>query len=197
MPAAVHRALVVLSLIFLAAGVYHRIRAVQAGERLDRTQEGWPILIGVRLTGLATFGSAAAWLWNPARFAWATIPMPDSARWAGVAGFAFSVAWLIWMFITLGHNLTDTVVTRPNATFVDSGPYQFVRNPMYTGILMVGISLGLALGTWLVPLCAAMIFTLLAIRTRTEESFLIARFGDRYRAYMTRVGRFFPRRLAR
>ena len=36
-------------------------------------------------------------------------------------------------------------------------------------------------------------FSMLARRTRIEEIYLIARFGDEYRAYMTRVGRFFPR----
>ena len=97
------------------------------------------------------------------------------------------------MFISLGTNLTDTVVTRRNAHFVDHGPYQYVRNPMYSGIVVVGASLGLALGTWLVPLAAAAMFSILARRTRTEEAHLIARFGDQYRTYMTRVGRFFPR----
>ena len=72
-------------------------------------------------------------------------------------------------------------------------PYRFVRNPMYTGILMVGMSLGLALGTWLVPFAAGVMFALLALRTRTEEEYLIDRFGNRYRDYMQRVGRFFPK----
>jgi len=193
MPESVRVALIALSLAFAAIGIYHRIRSVRAGERLDRTQEGWPILIGVRLAGLTTFGSAAAWLWNPAWFEWAAIPMPEVARWLGVAGFACGVAWLGWMFATLGRNLTDTVVTRPDATLVDGGPYRFVRNPMYTGILILGFSLGLAVGTWLLPLGATLVFSLLAIRTRTEETFLIARFGDQYRQYMRHVPRFFPR----
>jgi protein-S-isoprenylcysteine O-methyltransferase Ste14 len=64
---------------------------------------------------------------------------------------------------------------------------------MYSGILLMGASLGLALGTWLVPVAAAAMFSILARRTRTEETFLIARFGDQYRTYMKRVGRFFPR----
>ena len=57
----------------------------------------------------------------------------------------------------------------------------------------MGLSLGLAMGNWLVPLATSVVFTLMAIRTRTEEKYLIERFGDRYREYMARVGRFFPR----
>jgi protein-S-isoprenylcysteine O-methyltransferase Ste14 len=64
---------------------------------------------------------------------------------------------------------------------------------MYSGILMLGASLGLALGTWLLPLAATVMFAILAKRTRIEERYLMGRFGDEYRAYMARVGRFFPR----
>ena len=193
MPGPVRSALIAISLTFLVVGMYHRIRAARSAERLDRTKEGWPTLIGLRLAGLATFGSAAAWLWNPLWFAWASFSVPDWARWIGVSGFALAIAWLIWMFISLGPNLTDTVVTRRNAEFVDRGPYRYVRNPMYSGILMIGPSLGLALGTWLLPLAATVLFAILARRTGIEEKYLIERFGDRYRTYMTRVGRFFPR----
>ncbi len=193
MPEAVRFALVSLSLTFFTVGGYYRVQSQRSGERLDRSREGWPILIGIRTLGLVTLGSTAAWLWEPAWFEWASRPMPMGVRWTGVAGFACAVAWLIWMFHTLGRNLTDTVVVRRDAYLVDDGPYRFVRNPMYTGILMVGMTLGLALGTWLVPLAASLMFTLLALRTRTEEKYLIERFGDRYRRYMARVGRFLPK----
>ena len=193
MPPAERSVLIVISLIFLAVGIYHRIRAAQSGDRLDRTKEGWPILIGMRLAGFMTFGSTAVWIWNPRWFAWAAFPIPDWVRWIGVGGFLLGITWLIWMFISLGSNLTDTVVTRRDAHFVDHGPYRYVRNPMYSGILLVGASLGLALGTWLVPLAGMAMFLILARRTRIEENYLIARFGDQYRVYMARVGRFFPR----
>jgi protein-S-isoprenylcysteine O-methyltransferase Ste14 len=193
MPEAIHFTLIAVGLIFVAVGGYHRVQSQKTGERLDRTREGWPLLLTIRLVGLLTLGSAAVWLWKPAWFEWASRPTPLLVRWIGVAGFTCAVAWLIWMFHTLGRNLTDTVVTRRDAYFVDQGPYRWVRNPMYTGVLLVGIALGLALGTWLAPVAASLMFTLLALRTRTEERYLIERFGDRYRNYMERVGRFFPK----
>jgi protein-S-isoprenylcysteine O-methyltransferase Ste14 len=193
MSGAIRFALIGLSLILVAVGGYHRLQSQQSDEPLDRTKEGWPLLIGVRLAGLVMIGSTVAWLWNPAWFESAMLPVPESARWIGVAGFAAAVAWLLWMFRALGRNLTDTVVTRRDATFVDHGPYRFVRNPMYIGALAAGLSLGLALGTWLLPLGTGLIFTLLALRTRTEERYLIERFGDQYRRYMERVGRFLPK----
>ena len=78
--------------------MYYRIRAAQSGNRLDRTKEGWPTLIGTRLAGIATLGSTVVWLWNPLWFAWAAYPMPDWVRWIGVGSFAFGITWLIWMF---------------------------------------------------------------------------------------------------
>lgn len=181
-------------LTFVVGGGYYRVQSQRSRERLDRTKEGWPLLIGIRLAGLLTMGSTIGFLAKPAWFAWASYPVSSAVRWAGVAGVAGTVTWLIWMFHTLGRNLTDTVVTRRDAYFVDAGPYRFVRNPMYTGVLLLGMSLGLALGTWLLPAAAGLMFTLLVLRTRTEEQFLLERFGDQYRSYMQHVGRFFPKR---
>jgi protein-S-isoprenylcysteine O-methyltransferase Ste14 len=66
---------------------------------------------------------------------------------------------------------------------------------MYTGVLAAGLSLGLALGTWVTPIVVGLVFMLLVLRTRTEEKYLIDRFGDQYRDYMKRVGRFLPQLL--
>jgi protein-S-isoprenylcysteine O-methyltransferase Ste14 len=193
MPDAIRSTLIAGSLVLLAVGAYHRVQSQRSGESLDRRKEGWLLLIGIRLAGLLSMALMVLWLYHPAWFEAATFPLPERVRWMGIAGFVCAVAWMLWMFHTLGRNLTDTVVTRRDATFVDYGPYRFVRNPMYTGILMMGLSIGLALGTWLVPLCAGAIFTLLALRTRIEERYLVERFGNQYRRYMERVGRFFPK----
>ena len=106
-----------------------------------------------------------------------------------VAGVLLYV-WCAWDFTFTGQGTPAPF--DPPKELVVKGPYRYVRNPMYTGILMIGFSLGLALGTWLLPASATLVFSILAVRTRTEETYLIARFGDQYRAYMSRVGRFFP-----
>jgi protein-S-isoprenylcysteine O-methyltransferase Ste14 len=193
MPETVRTSLLMIGFVFLSVGGYYRIQSQRSGERLDRTKEGWPILIGIRLLGLATLVSTALWIWKPALFQWASLPASAGIRRIGVAGFACSVAWLLWMFKTLGRNLTDTVVVRRDAHFVENGPYRFVRNPMYCGALGAALSLGLALGTWLLPAAGTAMFILFALRTRIEEEYLIERFGDQYCGYMKRVGRFFPK----
>jgi protein-S-isoprenylcysteine O-methyltransferase Ste14 len=138
---------IAFSLIFVLVGGYYRVQSQRSGESLDRSREGWPLLIAIRVAGLLMLGSVVAALYHPAWFELVTVQLSETAHWLGVASFGCAVAWLLWMFHTLGRNLTDTVVTRRNATFVDRGPYRFIRNPMYAGVLMVGLSLGLALGT--------------------------------------------------
>ncbi len=185
-------AAIALMVIMMVIGAYHRIRSQMSGESLDRTREGWPLLLGIRLAALGGFVAVIMTL-NNSLGSWAYMPIPVPVRWLAIAILACSVAWVSWMFISLGRNLTDTVVTRKDAVFVESGPYRFVRNPMYTGLLFVGLSMGVALANWLIAALFTLVFALLALRTTREETYLIAKFGDQYRDYMTRVGRFFPK----
>lgn len=46
---------------------------------------------------------------------------------------------------------------------------------------------------WLIGLSSLIVLALLAVRTPKEEQMLIDRFGQQYRDYMARTGRFFPR----
>jgi hypothetical protein len=88
-------------------------------------------------------------------------------------------------------------VTRREHTLVTSGPYRRVRHPFYdaTGLAILATSLTAA--NWFVLLTGGLAFTLMMIRTRTEEQHVLARLGESYRAYMERTGRFVPRIRAR
>jgi len=55
---------------------------------------------------------------------------------------------LVWMFRTLGRNLTDTVVTRKEHTLVTTGPYRWIRHPFYTSAGLLGVANSLAAANW-------------------------------------------------
>jgi protein-S-isoprenylcysteine O-methyltransferase Ste14 len=177
----------------MAAAIRYRLRAARAGDKLDRRQEGIFILIALRAAGIGMWIAVLTWMARPSLFAWASFDAGVPARIAGAALVAVGMLWTWWVMRTLGDNLTDTVVTRARATLVTAGPYRWVRNPLYTGLLVLGPALALAADRWIFGAACLTVFALLAVRTAKEEANLIARFGDEYRAYMARTGRFLPR----
>ena len=178
--------------IFMPIGVYHRLKA-RTGEKLDRRQEGMFILVTLRLAGLAGMAGLIAYLIDPVYMAWAAVPLPVWLRWTGVGLALIAGLLLVWMFRTLGRNLTDTVVTRKQHTLVTTGPYRWVRHPLYTSAALVIVGNSLVAANWFIFVVGCVALLLLVIRTRKEEQNLIARFGDDYRNYMQRTGRFVPR----
>ena len=100
---------------------------------------------------------------------------------------------LIWVFRGLGTNLTDTVVTRAEHTLVTTGPYRWVRHPFYVATALAVIANSLVAANWFLALTGGLTVALIVVRTRTEQEKLIERFGDEYRIYRDRTGRFFPR----
>jgi protein-S-isoprenylcysteine O-methyltransferase Ste14 len=178
--------------VFMPVGIYHRLKS-RTGERLDRRQEGFFILITLRLAGIAGILGVLAYLINPVWMKWAALPLPAWLRWAGVGLGAISGFLFIWTLRSLGSNLTDTVVTRQHHTLVTTGPYRWIRHPFYTATALAVPASTFAAANWFFLIAGGTAFVLLAIRTRKEEENLIARFGDEYRNYMRRTGRFIPR----
>ena len=178
--------------IFMPIGIYHRLKA-RTGEKLDRRQEGMFILVALRLAGLAGTAGLIAYLIDPAYMAWAAVPLPVWLRWTGVGLALIAGSLLVWMFRTLGRNLTDTVVTRKQHTLVTTGPYRWVRHPMYASAALAIVGNSLVAANWYLFVVGCLALLLLVIRTRKEEQNLIAKFGDDYRNYMQRTGRFVPR----
>lgn len=185
-------ALIALAAVFMPVGAYHRIRA-HTGEKIDRWQEGTFTLFGLRLTALTVFACGVAWIINPAWMEWARVPIPAILRWTGIIVAAVGGILWTWAVHHLGKNLTDTVITRQQSYLVTTGPYRWVRHPFYVACVMA-LCGSLATSNWFIILGSAIAwFAFLLPRTRIEEQNLITRFGDDYRNYMRRVGRFWPR----
>ena len=160
-------------------GLYHRIKSQATRERLDRREEGIPLMVALRLCGLLAWLLFAAYLINPAWVSWCSLTLPAWLRWAGaILGLLVAPPLLFWTFHSLGKNLTDTVVTRREHTLVTHGPYRWVRHPFYIFAFLWGLALSLVTANWLLALFGAAAVTMLAVRTRIEEAKLTERFGD-------------------
>lgn len=188
--------LLILGLVVTALSLtaYFRRKAQRAGgDKIDRTQEGVPLMIVLRFAGLALWLSVFVYVINPAWIAFAALPVPEALRWFGFALCVIALPLMVWMFRSLGNNITDTVQTRANAQLVVRGPYQYIRHPLYSFGVLFFIGLMLMAANALIVFFGATALTLLIVRTPNEEAKLTEKFGDAYRSYMNQTGRFIPR----
>ena len=185
--------LLVVVVIGLTISIYFRRKADRAGGSVNcRGDAGWIRLL-LTVSGVTGFGGLLMYLVNPAWMGWSQIGLPDWARLPGGALGLFAVALFLWVFRSLGDNVTATALTRTNHTLVTGGPYRWVRHPMYfSGLLLFG-SYVLLTDSWFILLTCGVAFGALIVRTSQEEANLTQRFGDEYREYARETGRFLPR----
>ncbi len=176
----------------LSISIYFRSRAEREGGRM-RTSEGRGLVVVLRLLGLLVILPLFGYVINPAWVAWARFDLPDWARWlAALIAFA-TLPVFYWIFASIGNNISPTQATRENHQLVTHGPYHWVRHPLYsTGFVMV-VCLTLITSLWWLGVGMLTPLGILLLRTSKEEARLIETFGDEYREYMQRTGRFFPR----
>jgi protein-S-isoprenylcysteine O-methyltransferase Ste14 len=184
--------LILAVVVFMPVGLYHRIRS-HTGEKIDRWQEGVFILFGLRLTALVLFAGGITWMIAPQWMSWSSVPIPAWLRWIGFAvAVCAGILWS-WTVHTLDKNLTDTVVTRKEHSLVTTGPYRWVRHPFYTACAIGLVGGSLAMANWFFFVLGGIGVGFLVARTRIEEEKLVERFGDDYREFVKRTGRFLPR----
>jgi protein-S-isoprenylcysteine O-methyltransferase Ste14 len=80
---------------------------------------------------------------------------------------------------------------KQNPELVVTGPYAFVRHPIYGGILLalLGSTIGLGI-LWLVPLVLGGVYLVYA--AKREEKLMLEQFPDQYPAYMKRTRMLVP-----
>ena len=176
----------------ISISMYYRRKANQTGEQIDVQQEG-SLVLTRRLFGSQLWLSALAYLINPRWMAWSSVPLPDWLPWSGAGIMLICVPLVYWVFSSLGKNVTPTVVTRQEHSLVTHGPYRWVRHPLYSVGFLMFAGLSLLAANWFIAFTLVLGYIPLAMRTPIEEERLVERFGDQYREYMQRTGRFLPR----
>jgi len=184
----------VLLVTALTISGYHRGRARIGSETIARRREGGAFMAARALVALPTLLAVIVTAAYPPAMAWATIALPEWARWAGVVLGVLTLPAAHWVLSSLGKNVSETVLTKKDHVLVTRGPYRWIRHPLYTTGIAIFIALGLVQASWLILLLAVIGFVLIQLVViPAEERALTAKFGDRYRDYMTGTGRMLPR----
>jgi len=188
----------ILAAVILFTGVgissYFRRKADKdTGEKISRKVDGSVLTTIIKVGGLVLWLSPLVYLLNPQWMAWSKIGLPEWVRWLGVGTGIVCVGMIYWLFSSIGSGITPTSATRREHTLVTSGPYHWVRHPLYTVGSSMFISFGMMADNWFIAALGVLAFIAMASRTPKEEANLIEKFGDEYRTYMKRTGRYLPR----
>ncbi|HUE98726.1 MAG TPA: isoprenylcysteine carboxylmethyltransferase family protein [Anaerolineales bacterium] len=184
------------TILFTAMGIssYYRRKADRdSGEKISRKVDGTPMMTIIKLGGLVLWLSPLVYLLNPAWMAWSNIGLPEWVRWLGAGIGVLCTLGIYWLFSSIGSGITPTSATRKEHQLVTSGPYRWVRHPLYTFGSSMFIAFGMMADNWFIAALGVLAFLAMAIRTPKEEANLIEKFGDEYREYMKQTGRYFPK----
>jgi protein-S-isoprenylcysteine O-methyltransferase Ste14 len=106
----------------------------------------------------------------------------------GIGIFLAGVVLRIWAQQHLCHRL------RVHKQLITTGPYKFIRNPLYVGNIMICVSATIVSELlWLIPVTLFWCIVTYSTVIRYEEARLLNKYGDAYRRYLLEVPRWFPK----
>jgi protein-S-isoprenylcysteine O-methyltransferase Ste14 len=177
---------------FYTRKVEHSAEAVLEQPRLGIASQIAGLLAILALLATITYVIIPAWM------SWSALPFPVWSRWLGVAVALGGFALLQWSQQSLGMNWSDAPKLLEGQEMIASGPYRWIRHPIYAAFLLILGSLLLISANWFVgAMWIGMTSLDVASRMNAEEAMMLGQFGERYQAYMRRTGRLFPRILKR
>eukprot|EP00755_Sulcionema_specki_P027854 Sspe_Gene.88642::Locus_60599_Transcript_2_2_Confidence_0.667_Length_864::g.88642::m.88642 len=115
------------------------------------------------------------------------LPVPQPVRYALVLVALGCVGLLYWVHTVMGKSWNPYVAMLPEQTLVTSGPFAFVRHPMYTAFFTFGVVYGLASRSLLLTSAWVAWCAIITVRIPIEEALLTETFGDAYRTYQADV----------
>jgi protein-S-isoprenylcysteine O-methyltransferase Ste14 len=109
----------------------------------------------------------------------------------GLALWAAGIGVAVWARLYIGRNWGMPMTRREDPDLVTTGPYRYIRHPIYSGIILALV--GTALATTLSGLIAAAVLTgYFTFSATREEKFLAGQFPDTFPAYQARTKLLLP-----
>jgi protein-S-isoprenylcysteine O-methyltransferase Ste14 len=118
-------------------------------------------------------------------------PHPVLAVLAAVTAASFVFCW--WARLHLGRLWSGAITRKDDHRVIDTGPYHFVRHPIYTGIIGASFATAAAEGTLTAVIGAALMTLGWYMKARLEERFLREELGAQaYDAYARKTAMLVP-----
>ena len=183
---------VFLSLLVISG--YHRKRARRSGDAIPRRAEGARALLLRMAMALIVAVSFFAYVFAPTWLAWSAWSLPIWLRSAAAVIAVGCLPAIRWVFVSIGDNISETILTKSTHQLVTHGPYRWIRHPLYSFALLELLCLALLASNWFLlsfPCIGAIAFRWVVIPR--EEANLIKVFGKEYEQYRRRTGALIPR----
>jgi protein-S-isoprenylcysteine O-methyltransferase Ste14 len=185
--------LAIIGTVYAAIRIYYTRVAIQSDTNFFRPRNDLRQLV-FGTVGFLNIVPTVMYVILPEQLAWAALPLPAGWRWFGVSLGLVGIFLLLWVHHTLGKNFSVPGVMKEKQSLVFVGPYRWVRHPMYTALFLIAIIYFLISANWFIGIIwVGWIIGTVVSMVRDEEEALIAKFGDEYRTYLQRTGRFLPR----
>ena len=111
----------------------------------------------------------------------------------GFVGALLGLAIALWARIHLGNYWSDKVVLRHDHHLIRTGPYAYIRHPIYSGVLLGVLGTALIVDQWRGLLAFALLFVNYTIKAKREERILADRFNEEFRQHQSGTGFLLPR----
>jgi protein-S-isoprenylcysteine O-methyltransferase Ste14 len=165
-----------------------------AAVRNKATQQREPLTSRLAyVVPLALGGALSAWAsprWSA--LGWRLWPPFPAAYWIGVVLVMGGLAFAIWARVHLGGNWSGTVTVKQGHELIRSGPYGYVRHPIYTGLITALVGTTIASNSVHAVLGLAIIAAAFVYKSRIEEEFMRATFPAQYPRYSAEVPALIP-----
>ncbi|HEY2014621.1 MAG TPA: isoprenylcysteine carboxylmethyltransferase family protein [Bryobacteraceae bacterium] len=176
---------------WVAFGLVWLVGAFSNKKTLRRVSVGWPLILHVLVLALA-FDLLFSDLFRRGFLRWEFVPDQDAVGWFGAVLTMAGIAFCIWARFYIGRNWSGTITLKQGHTMVRTGPYAFVRHPIYAGLLLAVLGTALVSG----EVRGLVAFALLVVewkrKSLIEERLMIEQFGAAYLRYRGEVKGLIP-----
>ena len=166
------------------------------GEKREvKIQENKLSLAAGSIAALTTLTFGAEYIFFPGTFKFTyLLAFPDWLRWLGVVCLAAGIILLGLAHYHLGKSFSSLVVSKQNHKLVTSGPYRWIRHPIYTAYLINYVAGGLLASNLVLTIVPVVFFGLMIInRIPREEVVMREQFGQEYVELERQTGRLLPK----